>query len=88
MSVQALAPSNETALEQLKTWLREQNKVVQEIDLDTDIIEGRIIDSLQFVSFLLFIEQLRNESIPFELVQMERFRTLRSIRDNFFNGQG
>jgi acyl carrier protein len=56
---------------------------LESIDLDTDIIENRLIDSLQFVSFLLFIEEVRGQEIPEAEVKLDSLRTLRSIRDNF-----
>ena len=70
-------------VEKLKDWIVAQNKSAQGMGLDTDIIENRLIDSLNFINFLLLVEELRGRDIPEEQVVLDRFRTLRAIRENF-----
>lgn len=75
----------DATLARLKEWLLalERNKGRGDIDVDTDIIDGGVIDSLEFISFLLFIESLRARPIPADEMQLDSFRTLRAIQVNF-----
>jgi hypothetical protein len=52
--------------EVLRTWLLAlpRNAHEPELNLDTDIIETGILDSLEFINFLMLIESLRAEEIP------------------------
>ena len=68
---------------QIKQWLLNANGTIDEIDLNTDLVDTRVIDSLQFVTFLLFLEELREAEIPAALIDASNFRTLRAIQDAF-----
>lgn len=83
MSEPRLLVEVDEKLSRLKEWMLANASGLESIDLDTDIIENRLIDSLQFVSFLLFIEEVRGREIPEAEVKLDSLRTLRSIRDNF-----
>ena len=71
------------ALTKIKDWILVTNPAITDLSLDTDIIENRLIDSLQFVSFLLYIEEVRGARIPPDQIKPDSFRTLYSIRDCF-----
>jgi acyl carrier protein len=55
------------------------------IDEDLDLIDNRVIDSLGFVNFLYVLEEATGRSISMDEVSAEDFRTLRRIRQRFFN---
>jgi len=74
---------DQDVVNKLRNWIIAQNNSAKGMDLDTDIIENRLIDSLNFINFLLLVEELRGEDIPEEQVILDRFRTLRAIRENF-----
>ncbi|WP_306321434.1 MULTISPECIES: acyl carrier protein [unclassified Streptomyces] len=65
----------------LTDWIQATNPEAGEIAEDLDIIETRSVTSLQFVEFLLFIEELRGAPIPPDDMDIDSFRTLRSIVD-------
>ena len=46
------------------------------VDLDTDIIESRILDSLSIMNFVAFLEELVEREID-----IENMRTIRRISD-------
>ncbi|MFS8184576.1 condensation domain-containing protein [Pseudovibrio denitrificans] len=55
-----------------------------DLDIDKNLIESRIIDSLSFVEFILFIEELRGSSIDPASFGPEVFTSLRTIGQAFF----
>ncbi len=74
--------SNEPVM-RLVAWLKERKPEITEVSLDEDLLKGGLLDSLQFVNFLLVIEQLRGNPIPPDLVVPANFTTLRTIHDTF-----
>jgi acyl carrier protein len=68
-------------LEGVEAWLRDRNPAAGEIDLDTDLIDSRIIDSLAFTEFLLFLEDVVGHEITLDAKSVVALRTLRGIRD-------
>jgi acyl carrier protein len=78
------AGPEDLAVERIRGWLRKKKPDLQEIDLDLDLIENRIVDSLLFVDFLFFLEELTGRDLEITSGLIHPFRTLRSIRDNFF----
>ena len=77
--------TSEEKVARLREWIITQNSHAAGMDLDTDIIDLRLVDSLQFATFLLLIEELRGAEIAQEDIDPERFRTLRSIAANFLS---
>ncbi|MEV0410660.1 acyl carrier protein [Streptomyces sp. NPDC050448] len=67
-------------------WLRERNPTVQEIPEDLDLIENRLIDSLGFMEFILLLEDLIGRELQLDQIDVNQFRTLRSLTDNFLKG--
>jgi len=79
----------EAVLGRLRAWLGKANPAVSQahLDPDTDIIESRILESLQIVEFILFLEQLAGRRILAEELDPATLRTLNSIYCNFFESQ-
>jgi acyl carrier protein len=77
------ARTAEEIVAELRSWIVAQNAKAAVMDLDTDIVENRLVDSLNFIDFVLLLEELRGAEIPEEQVDAERFRTLRTIHTNF-----
>lgn len=71
-------------VQKIRDWLCTKNPEANSIGLDHNIIENRVIDSLQFITFLLFIEELLGRKLRSDEVEEESFSTIRAIRDNFF----
>ncbi len=68
-------------------WL--QSKSIENANLiepDFDLIENRIIDSLQFVEFILFLEEATGQEISISNFSLDQIRTLNAIKENFFTG--
>jgi acyl carrier protein len=76
------------ALARLRTWLAAHNPAVDAAAVgdETDIIDGRILESLQLIEFILFIEQESGKEILREELDPKRLRTLATIYREFFDG--
>ena len=71
------------SLTTLRDWILARNSEGANLTLETDIIDGRWIDSLQFVAFLLVIEEMRGKEIPAHEMKLDSFRTLAAIQRHF-----
>ncbi|MFE0508416.1 acyl carrier protein [Streptomyces sp. NPDC058964] len=69
----------------VRSWILRRNPELAEGDVnpETDIIESRIIDSLQFVELVLFVEELRGEMMQSMDFNLDSFRTPKDIERNF-----
>jgi len=72
------------AVAKLRRWISSTNERTIEIGLDTRLIDEGVLDSLQMVNFLLYIEEIRGCEIPETLIQPRYFISLRVILDTFF----
>jgi acyl carrier protein len=68
----------------VREWILERNPDLTDLQPETDIIDSRIIDSLQFVELVLFIEDLRGTALESNDVSLDSFRTLKGIEQTFF----
>lgn len=78
------APPADERIEQLREWL-EQRYPEAELTEDSDLTDGVVEDSLAFVELLVLVEDLRGAPIPAADVDLENFRTLRTIAARFFD---
>ncbi|MEV6163371.1 acyl carrier protein [Streptomyces sp. NPDC052052] len=67
-------------------FIHQRNPEVGELGLDDDLIDRRAVDSLAFVEFLYLLEELSGEAIDPEEIDVDDFRTLRSIDKRFLSG--
>jgi acyl carrier protein len=81
--------SPETVKEGLREWLREHSRSddLGPIPGDQDLITNRVVDSLHFVEFVLFVEEKSGNNIGTEGLDLEKFRTLDTIYDCWFQGE-
>jgi acyl carrier protein len=78
-----MIPSIEIDITKVREWLLTQNKNMTDIDLDYDLIENRVIDSLQIVEFLLFLESITGREVYTSDFSLDQIKTLQAIYDNF-----
>ena len=73
----------------LRAWLIHANADAATLRLepDTDIIESRILDSLQLVEFILFLEERSGRAILAEDLDPDTLRTLDSIHQCYFEAR-
>jgi len=76
---------NSQNLVKISAWIRQNSKNVPEtITLDLNLIENRIISSLKFPEFILFLEDLSGKDITLESLRIENIQNLAAIEKNFF----
>lgn len=68
-------------IERVRAWLLARNPEVTAIDWDEDLIDTRLIDSLDFPQLILFLEDLAGRELELTPENVVGFRTLRGIRD-------
>jgi acyl carrier protein len=83
-SAESPTDTTEDVVGKIRDWLCSKNPKAADIGLDDNIIENRVIDSLQFITFLLFIEEVLGRKLRSDEVEEESFRTIRTIQDTFF----
>ncbi|MFE3068718.1 acyl carrier protein [Streptomyces sp. NPDC059247] len=70
-------------------WLHEKNPGLDgPIDTDEDLIEARLIDSMDFLEFIDLLEELSGTSIDLQDVTIDDFRTLGRVRERFLSTTG
>ncbi len=74
-----------TGIETLREWILEKHPDLAHIDDDTDLFEQKLIDSINFVEYILIIEELIDREIPVTPDLIPRTATLARVRDNFLS---
>lgn len=74
-------------IEQIKSWILKRHPDREDLALDLDLIENRLIDSLSFVEFVFLLEQLSGRTIEMETLEVDAIRTLNAIEDSFFRAE-
>lgn len=82
-----------SAIDQVRDWLldyrptlKEDHPEIADIGLDLDLIENRVIDSLGFMNFVFFLEELTGRELIAEAQSANSFRTLRIIDREILQG--
>jgi len=73
-------------MDKVRQWILKNNTSINPDDLsdDLDLIEHRVIDSLQFVEFILFLETVIEEEVYTKDFELNRIRSLQSIEKYYF----
>jgi acyl carrier protein len=76
----------ESVFRVLREWIHTANPAAAAlcVDPETDLIKSRILESLQVVELVLFLERRTGRQILAEHLNPDSFRTLNSIFLNFF----
>ncbi len=77
-----------SARDALRQWLAEKNGAIAQDQLSDDfpIMEQRVITSLQVMDLLLFIEELRGQSLDVRDIHPGVFRSIETICQAFIEG--
>ncbi|MFE9255259.1 acyl carrier protein [Streptomyces sp. NPDC006879] len=73
-------------MERLIEWLHEKNPGLDgPIDLEEDLIEARLIDSMDFLEFIDLLEDVCGSDIDLQEVTIDDFRTLGRVERRFLS---
>lgn len=79
------SPSTEP-IQAVKQWLLTKHEDLDDIEMDLDLIENRILSSLEFMNFVFFLEELVERELDMEAGSVEAFRTLHNINERIIKG--
>jgi acyl carrier protein len=77
-----MSANTHEVMAQIKAWLLARRPEIQDIAPDFDIIENRVIDSLSFTEFIIFLEEVSGQDVEIDAGSVNTFRTLRAIQEN------
>jgi acyl carrier protein len=72
----------------LRHYRDRHDRDLADIPADLDLIENRLIDSLTFIEFLVFLEELTGQPIDQDNLRAADFRTLAAIEAKFLKAVG
>lgn len=61
-------------------WIQGKRELARPVEPDDDLIDSRLIDSLDLAEFLFLIEDLTGRTLDLESIDLDSFRTLRRIQ--------
>jgi acyl carrier protein len=70
-------------MDRVHEWLRMKNPEAGPIGAETDLIDNRLIDSLDFMEFVFLLEEITGRTNLLDGISVDAFRTLRDIKQNF-----
>ena len=76
-----------SGLDTLRDWLLEKNPDLDAIGDDLDLFESNLIDSINFVEFILIIEELIDREIPASNDLVAKTSTLRLVYVHYLSSQ-
>ncbi|MEV7571197.1 acyl carrier protein [Streptomyces tanashiensis] len=73
-------------MDPIAAWLHEKNPGLDgPIAADEDLIEARLIDSMDFLEFIDLLEELSGSSIDLQEVTIDDFRTIGRVQERFLS---
>lgn len=78
-----MKPRTSPVIDTLRAWIVENNPTVGRIGDDDDLIDTRALDSLQFMRFVYFLEELFDREIRLEESVLRNLRSLSAICRHF-----
>lgn len=74
-------------IEKIANYLCSASEKIIHIDERDDLIELGLLNSLKLINLIVFIENIRGQTIAIEDISIEKLRTISSIRENFFTNR-
>lgn len=78
-----MSTATEDALAPLREWLLEKNPDLPRIDDDLDLFANKLVDSINYVEFILILEEIIDEEIPVTPDLVQKTSTLRRVAEHF-----
>ena len=80
--------TGDARLASVKDWLLGRKPELTDLDLDFDLIENRVIDSLSFLEFLFFLEDLVGRELQATPETVNACRSLYTIQKEILDAKG
>ncbi len=84
MTRPAAAPAFDPARDAIVALIQERHPDIVDVDPAEDLIETRLIDSLQFVEVIVILEDTLGQEIDVATLSVDDFRSLNAIAHRFF----
>jgi acyl carrier protein len=70
----------------LERWVvaNARDKAITKVSLDEELIASRVVDSLRFADFVLYVEELSDQTIDLEKLDLSEFKTINAVYECFF----
>jgi acyl carrier protein len=75
--------AEQDALAPLRAWLLQIHPQLDQIDDELDLFANKLIDSLNFVEYVLMIEEISGQAVHVDNRILERLSTLARVRRHF-----
>lgn len=75
--------SEEYLKEQLRSWIAKKNHQEIEVTNELNVIEAGVINSLDIMELILFVEQLKGEKFNLKNIKPGSFNSVNSIYNSF-----
>ena len=72
-------------ISKVRDFIAEKAGKAEAISFDCNIIESRLLDSLQLLELIYLIQEFTDVVIDFEALKIEDFASLAAIQENFFS---
>lgn len=82
MSIEA----TQLSLDPIINFLKARRPDLAEIPPEMDLVDNRVIDSLDFVEVVFLIEEITGKEISLDEISVDKLKTLRAIEEGFFAG--
>lgn len=81
-----MSSARELAIAEMREWLlaRRPTLASDAVDEHTDIIEARVLESLDLVEFMILVEDLSGRTVLSEQLDPATLRTLATIYTHYF----
>ena len=67
----------------IRQYIIDKNQGTCQFDDQDDLIENRLIDSLQFLDFVRYVEELSGKDINIEAINIDDFRSIANIQRGY-----
>lgn len=74
------------SLTPVRDWIKSKRSDATNLDLELDLIDNRIIDSLDFLELIFLLEDITGVEFDINNLSIDSFRSLKAIQENFFAG--
>ena len=73
-------------MQEILDFLRDKHSDFDPADADRDLIDSRILNSVDFAEFLMLLAEFADVPVDLSDFEVDTIRTVRAIADHYFSG--